>query len=92
MAGLATFSVINSLVNSAQNQQVSYIVVPSSDYSLYYPSITATGDVVTFEADDGYETVRYSANCRQGTLNGSTPRNANEAQLLNAACQVAFGQ
>ena len=92
MAGLATFSVINSLVNSAQNQQVSYIVVPSSDYSLYYPSITATGDVVTFEADDGYETVRYSANCRQGTLNGSTPRNASEAQLLNAACQVAFGQ
>ena len=92
LAGLATFSVINSLVNSAQNQQVSYIVVPSSDYSLYYPSITATGDVVTFEADDGYETVRYSANCRQGTLNGSTPRNANEAQLLNAACQVAFGQ
>ena len=92
LAGLATFSVINSLVNSAQNQQVSYIVVPSSDYSLYYPSITATGDVVTFEADDGYETVRYSANCRQGTLNGSTPRNASEAQLLNAACQVAFGQ
>ena len=92
LAGLATFSVINSLVNSAQDQQVSYIVVPSSDYSLYYPSITATGDVVTFEADDGYETVRYSANCRQGTLNGSTPRNANEAQLLNAACQVAFGQ
>ena len=92
LAGLATFSVINSLVNSAQNQQVSYIVVPSSDYSLYYTSITATGDVVTFEGDDGYETVRYSANCRQGTLNGSTPRNANEAQLLNAACQVAFGQ
>ena len=92
LAGLATFSVINSLVNSAQNQQVSYIVVPSSDYSLYSPSIPATGDVVTFEADDGYETVRYSANCRQGTLNGSTPRNASEAQLLNAACQVAFGQ
>jgi len=92
LAGLATFSVINSLVNSAQSQQVSYIVVPSSDYSLYYPSITATGDVVTFEADDGYETVRYSANCRQGTLNGGTPRDANEAQLLNAACQVAFGQ
>ena len=92
LAGLATFSVINSLVNSAQSQQVSYIVVPSSDYSLYYPSITATGDVVTFEADDGYETVRYSANCRQGTLNGGTPRDAGEAQLLNAACQVAFGK
>jgi len=92
LAGMATFSVINSLVNSAQSQQVSYIVVPSSSYSLYYPSVTASGDVVTFEADNGYDTVRYSANCKQGTLNGGAPRNADEAQLLNAACQVAFGQ
>ena len=89
---MATFGVINSLVNSAQSNQVSYIVVPSSSYSLYYPSVTASGDVVTFEADNGYDTVRYSANCKQGTLNGGTPRNADEAQLLNAACQVAFGQ
>ena len=48
--------------------------------------------MVTFEADNGYDTVRYSANCKQGTLNGGTPRNADEAQLLNAACQVAFGK
>ena len=92
LASLATFSVINNLVNSAQKSQVSYIVVPSSSYSLYYPSVTASGDVVTFEADNGYETVRYSANCKSGTLNGGTPRNADEAQLLNAACQVAFGK
>lgn len=91
LAGLASFSVIDSLVNSAQSDQVSYIVVPGSTYSLYYPSVTASGDVVSFEADNGYETVRYSANCKQGTLNGSAPRNADEAQLLNAACQVAFG-
>ena len=92
LASMATFGVINSLVNSAQSNQVSYIVVPSSNYSLYYPSVTASGDVVTFEADDGYGTVRFSANCKQGTLNGGAPRNADEAQLLNAACQVAFGQ
>ena len=82
---------INSLINSAQTSQVSYIVVPDSSYSLYYPSVTASGDVITFEADDGYETVRYSANCKLGTLNGVAPLNADEAQLLNAACQVAFG-
>ena len=92
IAGLATFGVINSLVNSAQSNQVSYIVVPSSTYSLYYPSVKASGDGVTFEADNGSSTVRYSANCKQGTLNGSAPRNADEAQLLNAACQVAFGK
>ncbi len=92
IAGLATFSVINNLVNSAQKSQVSYIVVPSSSYSLYYPSVKASGDVVSFEADNGSSTVRYSANCKQGTLNGGAPRNADEAQLLNAACQVAFGK
>ena len=92
LAGLATFGVINSLVTSAQSNEVSYIEVPDSDYYLYYPSVTATGDVVTFEVNEGGSTVRFSADCRQGTLNGATPRNADEAQLLNAACQVAFGQ
>jgi len=92
LASMATFGVINSLVNSAQSNQVSYIVVPDSEYSLYYPSVTATGDTVTFEADNGNSTARYYGDCREGTLNGGTPRNANEAQLLNAACQVAFGQ
>ena len=92
LAGMATFGTINSLVNSAQSSQVSYIDVPNSDYTLFYPSVTATGDVVSFEADNGYDTVRFNANCRDGTLNGGAPLNANEAQLLNAACQVAFGQ
>ena len=92
LAGMATFGTINNLVNSAQSSQVSYIEVPNSDYSLYYPSVTATGDVVSFEADNGYDTARFNANCRNGTLNGGAPLNADEAQLLNAACQVAFGQ
>ena len=92
LAGMATFGTINNLVNSAQSSQVSYIEVPNSDYSLYYPSVSATGDVVSFEADNGYDTARFNANCRNGTLNGGAPLNADEAQLLNAACQVAFGQ
>ncbi len=92
LASMATFGVINSLVNSAQSNQVSYIVVPDSNYSLYYPSVTATGETVTFEADNGSLTARYYGDCSEGTLNGGTPLNSNEAQLLNAACQVAFGQ
>ena len=92
LAGMATFATIDNLVNSAQSSQVSYIDVPNSDYALYYPSVTATGDVVSFEADNGYDTARFNANCRNGTLNGGAPLNANEAQLLNAACQVAFGE
>ena len=89
---LATFAVIDSLVDSAVSSQTSYIVVPDSDYSLYYSSVQANGDVVSFQADDGSSTLSYQADCRAGTLNGAPPQNADEAQLLNAACQVAFGQ
>jgi hypothetical protein len=31
------------------------------------------------------------ANCQQGLLNGQIPATGNQAQLLNAVCQVAYG-
>ena len=34
---------------------------------------------------------QLSADCQSGLLNGQVPGNAQEAELLNAACQVAFG-
>jgi len=92
LGSLATFALIDSLVDSAVNNQTSYIVVPNSDYSLYYGSVVANGQQVSFEADDGSSNVTFNADCRSGTLNGVPPQNADEAQLLNAACQVAFGQ
>ena len=92
LGSLATFAVIDSLVDSAVSSQTSYIVVPDSDYSLYYSSVQPTGDLVSFQADDGSNTLTFRADCRSGTLNGYPPQNADEAQLLNAACQVAFGQ
>ncbi|WP_254896528.1 hypothetical protein [Synechococcus sp. HK05] len=92
LGSLATFAVIDSLVDSAVSNQTTYIVVPDSDYSLYYSSVQVSGDLVTFQADDGSNTLTFRADCRSGTLNGYPPQNADEAQLLNAACQVAFGQ
>lgn len=92
LGSLATFAAIDSLVDSAVSNQTSYIVVPDSEYSLYYGSVVANGEQLRFQADDGASTVAFSADCRAGTLNGQPPRNADEAQLLNAACQVAFGQ
>jgi hypothetical protein len=29
--------------------------------------------------------------CKQGTINGQDPTNLAEAELLNAACQLAYG-
>jgi hypothetical protein len=40
---------------------------------------------------DGGTALTMNANCRQGTLNGRDPNTAAEAELLNAACQVAYG-
>jgi len=89
---LASFAVIDSLVDSAVDNETSYIEVPESSYVLYYSSVQVSGELVSFEASTGDVTLTYQADCRAGTLNGASPQNAAEAQLLNAACQVAFGQ
>lgn len=93
---LTTAAIINAAVDDAINDQVTTIVVPNTSYELYYPSIEATGNRgVTFvvNIDNGTElmTVEMTADCEQGSLNGRAPRTAQEAELLNAACVVAYG-
>ena len=92
IGSLASFAVINSLVESAVSNETTVIVVPNSSYSLDYGSVQVSGDLITFQAHDGSSSFTFRADCRAGTLNGYQPQNASEAQLLNAACQVAFGQ
>ena len=84
---------INNAVNSAIASSQTLIVVPDSSYQLYYNSIQPTGDqTITFVAiPNGGEAITWTADCRSGSLNGYQPAGAAEAQLLNAACQVAFG-
>ena len=52
---------------------------------------TSGDQVVYFVVSDGVESRQISADCSSGTLGGQEPSDASEAQLLNAACQVAFG-
>jgi hypothetical protein len=69
-----------------------YIVVPNSDYRLLYGTVAPVGtQSVSFEAISNDEAITMQADCNDGTLNGSRPNSAAEAELLNAACQVAFG-
>jgi hypothetical protein len=35
---------------------------------------------------------QLTADCNAGTLNGREPNSSQEAELLNAACQVAYGE
>jgi hypothetical protein len=92
IATLATAAIINEAVDDAVTDHVSYIVVPNSNYGLLYGTVAPiSSDGVTFEVIDGGTALTMNANCRQGTLNGRDPNTAAEAELLNAACQVAYG-
>jgi len=89
---LATASLINSAVDAAINDQVTYIVVPNTSYQLLYGSVAPSGSSsVTFAVTANGSTYQLTADCKAGTINGQDPASAAEAELLNAACQVAYG-
>jgi hypothetical protein len=92
VAGLATGAAITSLVNSAADQQSTVIVVPQTQYQLNFGTVESVGDAgVSFNYGLGNTELMGSANCQSGLLNGQVPSNADQAQLLNAVCQVAYG-
>ena len=81
------------LVDEASNQQPSVIQVPDSNYQLNYGTVDAVGNS---GANFSYSVassapVQGGANCQEGLLDGQVPSRAAQAQLLNAACQVAYG-
>ena len=76
----------------AVTTKTEYFVLPNTDYELYYGSAQPTkDDSVGFlvKAHDGE--YQINADCKAGTIDGHSPGNASEAELLNAACQVAYG-
>jgi len=89
---VATAAVINNAVDAAINSQVSYIVVPNTSYQLLYGSVAPSGSsMVSFAVTVDGSTYQLMADCQAGTINGQDPASAAEAELLNAACQVAYG-
>ena len=93
LVSLATGAAIASLVNAAAQSQSTVIVVPQTPFQLNYGSIESVGSYgVSFSYSLGYgDTLYGAANCQQGLLNGQVPHTADQAQLLNAVCQVAYG-
>jgi hypothetical protein len=91
ITSLASAAIIGAAINNALQQDRPTIVVKDSPYELVFGSVNAVNSdevVFTFLMGDGSYEAR--ANCRAGTLNGRQPVNPEEAQLMNAACQVAF--
>ena len=92
VATLATAAVINNAVDNAVSSNTTYIVVPNTNYQLLYGTVQPSGsNSVSFVMQANGSNYQLTANCNQGTINGQEPSNAEEAELLNAACQVAYG-
>jgi hypothetical protein len=89
---LATAAIVNNAVNDAIADNSTTMIVPNSNYSLYYGSIQPIGQSsVSFVVQADGNDYQLSADCNAGTINGDDPKTAAQAELLNAACQVAFG-
>jgi hypothetical protein len=93
LAALAGADVITALVDDAATQQSPVINVPDSDYQLNYGTVDSlgSGGADFSYAVAGSPPIKGAANCQQGLLDGQVPSSAAQAQLLNAACQVAYG-
>lgn len=92
ITSLATAAIINDAVDDAIDDHVSYIVVPNSSYQLLYGTVAPVGSsAVSFAVTADGSTYQLTADCNAGTLNGRDPETAAEAELVNAACQVAYG-
>jgi hypothetical protein len=94
LAALATGVVITDLVDQAANQQSPVIDVPDSNYQLNYGSVDGVGSSganFSYAVANTTTPIKGEANCQEGLLDGQIPSTAAQAQLLNAACQVAYG-
>lgn len=89
---LASAAIINNAVNNAIAASSTMIVVPDTNYQLLYGTVQPVGSgSVSFVVDANGNQYQLTADCNQGLINGQQPQSIQEAQVLNAACQVAFG-
>ena len=67
-------------------------MVPNTGYELQYGTIQPYGNYsVSFVVTANGTSYQINADCNAGAINGRQPSSAQEAELLNAACQVAYG-
>ncbi|MFO8238336.1 MAG: hypothetical protein R6U00_08845 [Prochlorococcaceae cyanobacterium] len=89
---LTTSLIVNNAVNKAISQRQPTVVVPNSTMQLYYGSVQPSDETdVTFVVNNNGTTYQMEADCADGLLDGEVPVTLAEAELINTACQVAFG-
>lgn len=91
VTSLASAAIIAAAINNAVRDNNSAIDVTDSPYQLLFGSVSPEGEAgVSFRFLLGGEAYEASADCQRGWLNGRAPENPEEAQLIHAACQVAY--
>ena len=93
LANLAPAATITGLVQAALSSGNTVIVVPGGTERLDIGSLQAVRPMgVRFQyAGEGLAWSPGSADCQAGLLTGLPPRTPLEAQRLNAACQLTYG-
>jgi hypothetical protein len=82
---------VTRAVDAATAAQTVWIAVPQTALQLNYASVQAVGDGgVRFSYLAAGGSYSASGDCRNGLVNG-TAAQGDAAQLLHAACQVAYG-
>ncbi|AZB72764.1 hypothetical protein [Synechococcus elongatus] len=91
ITSLTSAAIIGNSINNAISNDVTYVSVPNSAYNLYYGTVLPL-DNSQVQFAFGYQGQTYQAlaDCQQGWLNGQPPNTPADAELMNAACQVAF--
>lgn len=93
VGSLATAAAITSAVNAASYQQSTVIVVPQTSLQLDYGSVQALppNQVQFAYGVAGMPLMTATSDCKQGLINGMAPTTADQAQVLNASCHIAYG-
>lgn len=83
--------VIQQSVDSAVASNSRYMDVPNSEFRIYHASISPIGpEEIEFDFEIDGDTYRAKADCKNGLLNDETPSALDEAELMHAACTIAF--
>lgn len=83
--------VIQQSVDAAVASNSRYMDVPNSEFRIYHASISPIGpEEIEFDFEIDGDTYRAKADCKNGLLNDETPSALDEAELMHAACTIAF--
>jgi len=90
-AGVATAAAITASVNDSVAASSTVIVVPATPYQLNYASVVGLSNTrVSFTYINGGVVLTATGDCQMGLVDGLAATGV-RAQLLNAACAVAYG-